>query len=618
MPNTTNASSTDAAAMAGAHVLAGKADVAHARERTRLAKFHRLAALLGVIATFCAARLVLGLAVLPGWPPVHVSSDAMLKIAPLLVTVVLVGGMFLVMAKGGSKSPHQLYRSSEISTRLADVAGLDSVTREITTTLNLFLAHKTFHALTGGVSRRGVLFEGPPGTGKTWVAKAMAGEAGVPFLFVNASAFQTKFYGGTQGKIRKYFKELRKAARREGGAIGFIEEIDAIGGARTGMGSGTMSEGIPGVVNELLIQMQSFDEPTSAQKVHGWCIERINRWLPEGRQLAKQVAESPNVLIIAATNRAGDLDPALVRPGRFDRTISFDPPNRAGRADILSYYLTKKAHDPEVATPERIDTLAAMTMSYTPAELENLLNEALHVSLTQRGAVSMNWKDILAAKNVIELGLTSEGGYTPEETRTVAIHEAGHAVVAWKVGTNRKLEVLSILKRKQALGLLQHSDRQERFMQNRDDMLALMQICFGGMVAEEQFYFGNVTSGPSGDLMQATAIACGMIGAYGMGESLISVAGSTQRGMSIVDRVLSDSEMREKADDLLHAAKHRAAQIVHDFDFVVLALADALVARGELVDHEITDVIETALAAHAAHVGTAVPVLPGRAVPTTV
>src|SRR6185295_4517125 len=150
---------------------------------------------------------------------------------------------------------------------------------EIVKSLNLFLAHKTFKDGMGGTPRRAVLFEGPPGTGKTYLAKAMAKEAGVPFLFVSSSAFQSMYYGQTNRKIRSYFRELRKMARAEGGAIGFIEEIDAIGASRSGMSSGTSREGITGVVNELLVQLQSFDQPTGRARLWGVFVDALNRWL---------------------------------------------------------------------------------------------------------------------------------------------------------------------------------------------------------------------------------------------------------------------------------------------------------------------------------------------------
>ena len=156
------------------------------------------------------------------------------------------------------------------------MVGADATRREAIDTLNLFLNHETFAEEMGGSPRRGVLFEGAPGTGKTYLAKAIAAEADVPFLFVSASEFQSHFYGMTNRKIRQFFKALRKAARAEGGAIGFIEEFDAIGMARSGMGSGGMREGAAGIVNELLVQMQSFDLPTGWGKFKSKMIDRLN------------------------------------------------------------------------------------------------------------------------------------------------------------------------------------------------------------------------------------------------------------------------------------------------------------------------------------------------------
>jgi ATP-dependent Zn protease len=217
------------------------------------------------------------------------------------------------------------------------------------------------------------------------MAKAMAAEGGVPFLFVSSSAFQSMFYGQTNRKIRSYFRALRKYARREGGAVGFIEEIDAIGGARGGMGLGRHHDGVAGVVNELLIQLQSFDQPPAATRAAGTLIEHLNRWLPAGRELRKPVPASANVLVIGATNRSADLDPALVRPGRFDRSIFFGLPSRSGRREIIDYYLDKKAHDGELDDPERRDTLAALTAGYSPVMIEHLLDESLVWAL-RRGA----------------------------------------------------------------------------------------------------------------------------------------------------------------------------------------------------------------------------------------
>ena len=215
---------------------------------------------------------------------------------------------------------------------LSDVVGIDGIKAEVVRSVNLFLAHQTFRDSMGGSARRGVLFEGRPGPGKTFVAKAMAKEAQVPFLFVSASAFQSMYFGQTNRKIRSFFKQLRKYARTEGGAIGFIEEIDAIGASRRGQGGSGGTEGVTGVVNELLVQLQSFDSPARGQRIRTAWIDVVNRYLPDTRSCASPRWCRPTCWWSGATNRKDDLDPALIRPGRFDRSIYFGLPGRRARA----------------------------------------------------------------------------------------------------------------------------------------------------------------------------------------------------------------------------------------------------------------------------------------------
>ncbi|HZD80652.1 MAG TPA: AAA family ATPase, partial [Actinomycetota bacterium] len=312
-----------------AGVLGGAlADVAATRERARRARLRRLAVVLAVPALWLWVRMLSGNPVHFGAPTL--GPEALIWL-PGLFLVLLFGLMLAGPLLGAGRSPHVMYRPSEIDITLDDVKGAATVREEVVRTLNLFLAHKTFREGMGGTPRRAILFEGPPGTGKTYVAKALAREAGVPFLFVSSSAFQSMYYGQTNRKIRSFFRALRHYARTEGGAIGFIEEIDAIGASRNGMGSSTHREGIAGVVNELLIQLQSFDEPTRRQRINGWLVDRINRYLPSHRQLRKDRPQHANVLVVGATNRASDLDPALLRPGRFDRVVHFGLPNRRER-----------------------------------------------------------------------------------------------------------------------------------------------------------------------------------------------------------------------------------------------------------------------------------------------
>jgi cell division protease FtsH len=567
------------------------ADVAVQRERNRRQRLRNIAAVLGVIAVWVFVRSLLGNSVELGRP--HLP-EGMVSYLPAFMLVLLLGAAILVPMLGAGRSPHVVYRAGEIDTTLADVKGAGVVVDEVVKTLNLFLAFKTFRERMGGSPRRAILFEGPPGTGKTYMAKAMAREAGVPFLFVSSSAFQSMYYGQTNRKIRSYFKALRKAAREEGGAIGFIEEIDAIGAARTGMGASTAREGISGVVNELLIQLQSFDVPSTGVRARNWLIDRVNRWLPSHRQLKASRTQAANILVIGATNRAADLDPALLRPGRFDRSIYFDLPSRSGRREILDYYLAKKAHGPELDDPARRDNLAAMTFGYSPVMIEHLLDEALVWAL-RRGGEALDWHDIQQAKMTEEIGLKQPVEYTEQERRTIATHEAGHATVAHLVGKDRKLEVLSIIKRKDALGLLAHSDLEERFTKTRSEIIALIQIAMGGMVAEELF-FGEAGTGPSGDLQAATTAAAQMVGSLGMAGSLISYDAMAVAGaQNVVAKVLATDSGKEAVDRILNDAKKAVGSMLDAHRHVVEALRDALLERDELLGEEILAVINHAM-----------------------
>jgi ATP-dependent Zn protease len=361
------------------------------------------------------------------------------------------------------------------------------------------------------------------------------------------------------------------------------------------MGGGKGREGIAGVVNELLIQHQSFDAPPTGMRVSHWFVERVNRLLPPPRQIKKRPTPHANILVIGATNRAADLDPALLRPGRFDRSIYFDLPSRAGRREIIAYYLAKKAHDAELDEEHRRDTMAAMTSGYSPVMIEHLLDEALVWAL-RRGADRLSWADVQRAKMTEEIGLAQPVDYTEAERRTIATHEAGHATVAWLVGKSRKLEVLSIIKRKDALGLLAHSDREERFLKSQSELESLVEIALGGLAAEEVF-FGEISSGPSGDLLAATTVAAHMIGSLGMDGTLFSYeAMELPSAANIVARVASTDDGKARIEERLGAARLRARAMLAENRHVVEALRDALLERYELIGDEILEVIHEAVA----------------------
>jgi cell division protease FtsH len=577
------------------------ADVVTSREKARQARLRRLLLVLVVIGVPVIGRTAAGVVrYLQGnymaaagdfhWPHPGIPSS-FLPYLPGLILIVLLGAVMAGPLLMAGRSPHVLYRPEEIGVTLADVVGAGAVVEEVVKTLNLFLAHRTFEERMGGTPRRAVLFEGPPGTGKTYVAKAMAAEAGVPFLFVSSSAFQSMYYGQTSRKIRSYFRALRNYARREGGAIGFIEEIDAIGAARGGLGAGPGREGIAGVVNELLIQLQSFDVPPFGTRAVNAVIDVANRWLPPAHVLRKRVVKPANFLVVGATNRATDLDPALLRPGRFDKTIRVDVPSRAGRREVIDYYLARKAHEAELDDAAKRDALAGATFGYSPVMLEHLLDEALVWAL-RAGRSSMSWADVQRARMTEELGMAQAVTYTDSERRAIATHEAGHATVAYFGAPERHLDVLSIIKRSEALGLLAHSDREERFTRTRSECEALLRIAMGGMVAEEIF-LGEASTGPSGDLAGATRLAAQMVGSYGMAGSLISLEASNAPA-DIVSKALSDEACRKSVETLLESARSAAREVLASHQHVVVALRDALLERDELVGDDITAVIVAA------------------------
>ena len=451
------------------------------------------------------------------------------------------------------------------------------------------------------------------------MAKAMAKEAGVPFLFISATSFQSMFYGMTARRIRSFFKVLRKTARLEGGVIGFIEEIDAIGLARGGVSgfSGSSlaqsldvhamnSQGNGGVVNELLVQMQSFDDPSGSEKVRAFFRRKANYFLPPARQFKGQSSEYTNLLLIAATNRAASLDKALLRPGRFDRVLHFPHPGHGGRRELIDLFLDRKAHTRELDDPDAREDIASATLGYTPASLERLFDEALLLALRE-GRYELDRKDVRHARFETELGLPEEVDSPDHEIETIATHEAGHAVISYLAGKGRRLEVLSIVKRGEALGFLAHRMTEERHTQNQSEMRAMIQISMGGMVAEELF-FGESGSGPAGDLVSATRVAVEMVGSMGLGASLISyrAADSGAFGGDLVSQVLADPVGRNAVDEILNVQKAKVTTYLTEHRYLVEALRDALLDRKELIDTEILEVLHEAETARLAVMGEAV------------
>jgi cell division protease FtsH len=600
----------------------GGADVGRSREELRRSRLLRLIGWVGLPTAFLWYRILRGNPVDVFWLP---SIDPLLLFPMLffLALILLLGAQFVVTGR----SPHMVIRPEQLDVRLADVVGIDVVKDEVVRSLQLFLSHRSFAREMGGRPRRGLLFEGGPGTGKTYTAKALAAEAGVPFLFATATSFQSSFQGATSRKVRQYFRALRKTARKHGGAVGFIDEFDAIGLARnrTAMTAAPATAGLMGcggleglpmttalpaatttapftaggdmqtAVNELLVQMQSFDEPTGSEKLLGKLADAVNLLLPPNRQFRGPAGKPANILLIASTNRADSLDPALLRPGRFDRRLTFELPPKVGRRQLIDHFLTRKAHLEELDLDERRDALAAVTQGYSPAMLEGLLDEAL-IQAVRETRTKMSWADVEHARMQVEVGLGQPVAYTDHEGRLIATHEAGHATVAWLVAPERRLEILTIVKRREALGLLAHGDRDDVYTRSRKELTGLIQIAMGGQVAEELF-FGDVSTGPAGDLLYATQVAVQMVGAAGMTDTLVSYSAVQNSGFSdtnLVGRVLGDSEGRRRVEEMLQRQKTVVRGLLDTNQHLVAALRDALLERHELIGREITDVLEQA------------------------
>jgi cell division protease FtsH len=583
----------------------GRADVFRQRERTRLKKVVRAIVFVGLIDYALYRLWASGFAL--GMP--HFGPEAIFFIPPLVMLIAIIG-MPLVMLLNG-KSPHVTVYPEQVEVGLTDIKGLDNQVDEVIRSLDVFLGYATFRDELGGTPRRGILFEGPPGTGKTFLAKAMAKQAGVPFLFIPAPAFQSMWQGMSAFRIRSFFRRLRKAARREGGAIGFIEEIDAVAMTRGGGSpaveapsslarttSAFFGGGDSGnMVNELLIQMQSFDQPPWGRRLKARFKSWINGYLPPNWQLTPMRSEYSNILLIAATNRGDSLDPALLRPGRFDRRLYFDVPTKSERRDLIDFFLARKAHDEELGTDEGRDRIATETFAYTPVMIEHLFDEALLVALRD-GRREMRLRDVMDAKFDEEVGLKQTTAYTDFDREAVATHEAGHATVAYFVGTGRRLEVLSIIKRRGSLGLLAHSDEEERLTRTRSELENSIAIALGGLSAEE-LCLGESGTGPGADLANATVLAAQMVGSFGMAGSLISydaVADGPLSRSNLVGKVLANTETKQKVEDILETQRSRVTEVLAENRDVHAALVAALLERDELVRDEILEVIEKALA----------------------
>ncbi len=383
-----------------------------------------------------------------------------------------------VMSLG--KSKHKVVAQTDVGVSFDDVAGQDEVKEELREILE-FLKHPQRFTTLGARLPKGVLLVGPPGTGKTLLAKAVAGEAGVPFFSISGSDFIEMFVGLGAARVRDLFAQAQSKAP----CLIFIDELDAIGKARGAQGSIGGHDEREQTLNQLLSEMDGFES-------------------------------NKGVIILAATNRPEILDPALLRPGRFDRQILVDRPDLAGRLAIL------KVHTKDVRLSDEVDLelIARRTPGFTGAELANLVNEATLLA-ARKGKNSVEADDCDEAMDRVIAGLEKKNRVLNDKEREiVAYHEAGHALVAASRETAEKVHKISIVPRGiGALGFTLQLPTEDRYLMSRKELLEKIDVLLGGQVAEEMI-FGDYTTGASNDLQRATEIARSMVMTYGMSDSL--------------------------------------------------------------------------------------------------
>ena len=388
------------------------------------------------------------------------------------------GGAGGVLAVGKSRA--RVYAENDVPVRFKDVAGVEEAKAELKEVVD-FLKNPGAYGRLGAHIPKGVLLVGPPGTGKTLLARAVAGEAGVPFFSISGSEFVEMFVGVGAARVRDLFVQ----ARAQAPAIIFIDELDSLGRARNAAIPGGGNDEKEQTLNQLLAEMDGFDP-------------------------------SSGVVLLAATNRPEILDPALLRAGRFDRQILVDRPDKAGRVQILAIHMKKVKLAPNVSTEE----IASLTPGFTGADLANLVNEAALLA-TRRQAEAVTLADFSNAIERVIAGLEKRSRLlVPKEREIVAHHEMGHAITAMALPDTDKVQKISIIPHGiAALGYTIQRPSQDRFLMGKTEMLDRMTVLLGGRAAES-LIFPDVSTGAADDLARATDIARSMVVRYGMEQSL--------------------------------------------------------------------------------------------------
>ena len=466
------------------------------------------------------------------------------------------GGGGGLMSIGSSKA--KIYVETDIKTRFDDVAGIDEAKEELVEIVN-FLKDQDEYGRLGARMPKGALLVGPPGTGKTLLAKAIAGEASVPFFFISGSEFVEMFVGVGAARVRDLFEQAKKHAP----CIIFIDELDALGKAR---GSHPMVGGHDEkeqTLNQLLVEMDGFDSKTG-------------------------------IVILAATNRPEILDPALLRAGRFDRQILIDRPDKRGRIEILNVHIKKIKVSSEVALEE----VAALTAGFTGADLENLVNEAALIA-TRRHGEAVNLNDFTTAVERIVAGLEKKNRLlNPMERKVVAYHEMGHTLVAAAIPGCDPVHKVSIIPRGVgALGYTIQRPTEDRFLMTKDELENKMAVLLGGRAAEK-IIFNHLSTGAADDINRATDVARSMVMKYGMEENLGSITYEVETTSFLgnvpdvlgQNRRFSEETAREidcAVKELVDNAFQKASTLLENNKDVLLESAEVLLSKETLVQTDL-------------------------------
>jgi cell division protease FtsH len=461
------------------------------------------------------------------------------------------GGGGGVLGGFGRSTARRVEKGSQ-TTRVTfdDVAGIDEAEQELTEIVD-FLKNPQRYTRLGARIPRGVLLYGPPGTGKTLLARAVAGEADAAFFSLSASEFVEAIVGVGASRVRDLFKQAKEAAP----AIVFIDELDAIGRSRSS------ASGISGghdereqTLNQILTEMDGFDAET-------------------------------NVIVLGATNRPEILDPALLRPGRFDRRIAVQPPDRVGRRQILGIH----TRSVPLATDVDLDQIAASTPGATGADLALVVNEAA-LFAARRGHKAVEQRDFTDAIEKIILGAERQIVMTDADRRRTAYHESGHALVGMLVPGADPVRKISIIPRGQALGVTLSTPESDRYGYSRDELIAKIKVALGGR-AVEQVVYGDVTTGAESDIQNLTQIARGMVARWGMSDAIgpIAVADGQQDGFLLPGAPHVSPGTQERVDNevrrIVDEAEDEVAKLLERERHRLDALAEALLER-ETLDQE--------------------------------